>query len=49
MDEGAEDSPLRLTTPPSAYELVSEVETDVKDSGAQSGSISDSWLVMLVN
>ena len=36
-----------LITPPSAYEPVLEVETDFADSGAQSGSVSSTWLVIL--
>ena len=39
--------PIRVTPPSSACEPVLEVETDVADSGAQSGSVSDSWLVKL--
>ena len=38
---------LRLITPSRACEPVLEVETDLEDSGAQSGSISSSWLVIL--
>ena len=38
---------LRLITPPRACEPVLEVETDLDDSGAQSGSVSSSWLVIL--
>ena len=38
---------LRVTIPSSACEQVLELETDLADSGAQSGSISNSWLVIL--
>ena len=38
---------LRLITPPRACEPVIEVETDLADSGAQSGSVSSYWLVIL--
>ena len=38
---------LRLVTPSRACEPVLEVETDLADSGAQSGSVSNSWLVIL--
>ena len=38
---------IRVTTPPCACEQVVEVETDLADSGAQSGSVSNSWLVIL--
>ena len=38
----AECGPLGVTTP-----SVPQVETDVADSGAQSGSVSESWPVML--
>ena len=38
---------LRISTPSCACEPVPEVETDMADSGAQSGSVSDSALVML--
>ena len=38
---------LRLITQPRACEPVIEVETDLADSGAQSGSVSSSWLVIL--
>ena len=38
---------LRLITPSCACELVLEVETDLADSVAQSGSVSSSWLVIL--
>ena len=43
----AEGGPLGVITPSCACESVPEVETDVADSGAQLGSVSDSWLVML--
>ena len=35
-----EGGPLRVTTPSLACEPVPEVETDVADSGAQSGLVS---------
>ena len=38
---------LRLITPQRACEPVLEVETDLADSGVQSGSVSSSWLVIL--
>ena len=38
---------LRLITPPRACEPVLEVETDLADSGTQSGSVGSSWLVIL--
>ena len=38
---------IRLITPPRACEPVLEVETGLADSGAQSGSVSSSWLVIL--
>ena len=37
----------RLITPPRACEPVLEVEKDLADPGAQSGSVSSSWLVIL--
>ena len=43
----AEGSRFRVTTPSFTCEPVPEVETDVADSGAQLGSVSNSWLVML--
>ena len=48
-EEGAEGSLFRVTTPPSACLANPEAETDVADSGKQSGPVSDcvSWLVML--
>ena len=41
---------LRVTIPRHAhtFEPVLEVETDLADSGAQSGSVSNSWLVALL-
>ena len=36
---------LRVTTPP--RKPVLEVETDLADSAAHSGSVSESWLVIL--
>ena len=38
---------LRVTTLSRECEQVLEVETDLADSGAQSGSVSNSWLVIL--
>ena len=38
---------LRVTTMSRACEPVLEVETDLADSGAQLGSVSNSWLVIL--
>ena len=38
---------LRFNTPSRACEPVLEVETDLADSVAQSGSVSSSWLVIL--
>ena len=38
---------MRVTTTSRACEPVLEVETDLADSGAQSGSVSNSWLVIL--
>ena len=46
-EEIVEGFSLRLITPPRACEPVLEVETDLVDSGAQSGSVSSSWLVIL--
>ena len=47
-EEIVEGVSLRLITPPHACsEHVLEVETDLADSGAQSGSVSSSWLVIL--
>ena len=46
-EEIVEGFSLRLITLPRACEPVLEVETDLADSGAQSGSVSSSWLVIL--
>ena len=46
-EEIVEGFSLRLITPPRAREPILEVETDLADSGAQSGSVSSSWLVIL--
>ena len=46
-EEIVEGFSLRLITPPRACEPVLEVETDLADSGAQSGSVSSSWLLIL--
>ena len=46
-EELVEGFPLIVTSPLPAYEPVLEVETDLADSGAQSGSVSNSWLVIL--
>ena len=46
-EEIVEGFSLRLITPPRACEPVLEVETDLADSGAQSGSVRSSWLVIL--
>ena len=46
-EEIVEGFSLRLITPPRACEPVLKVETDLDDSGAQSGSVSSSWLVIL--
>ena len=46
-EEIVEGVSLRVTTPSCACEQVLEVETDLADSGAQSGSVSNSWLVIL--
>ena len=40
---------LRVTTPPRACEPVLEVETDLADSGAHSGPVGNSWLVIFAN
>ena len=45
-EEIVEGFSLRLITLPRACEPVLVVETDLADSGAQSGSISSSWLVI---
>ena len=39
--------PFRVSAPSMAYESVPEVATDVAYSGAQPGSVSETWLVML--
>ena len=46
-EEIVEGFSLRLITPPRACEPVLEVENFLADSGAQSGSVSSSWLVIL--
>ena len=46
-EEIVEGVSLRVTTPSCVCEQVLEVETDLADSGAQSGSVSNSWLVNL--
>ena len=46
-EEIVEGFSLRVTTPSRACEPVLEVETDLADSGAESGSVSNSWLVIL--
>ena len=46
-EEIVEGFSLRVTRPSRACEPVLEVETDLADSGAQSGSVSNSWLVIL--
>ena len=43
-EEIAECEP-RVTTPSREYEPVQEVAKDVADSEAQSGSLSDSWML----
>ena len=47
MKEIVEGLSLRLITPSHVCEPVLEVETDLADSVAQSGSVSSSWLVIL--
>ena len=47
-EEIVEGFSLRLITPPRACEPVLEVETDLADSGAQSGSVSSSCLVIFL-
>ena len=42
-----EEFSLILNTPSRACELVLDVETNLTDSIAQSGSVSSSWLVIL--
>ena len=46
-EEIVEGFSLRLITLSRACEPVLEVETDLADSVAQSGSVSSSWLVIL--
>ena len=46
-EEIVEEFSLRLITPLRACEPILEVETDLADSVAQSGSVSSSWLVIL--
>ena len=46
-EEIVEGFSLRLITLSRACEPVLEVETDLADSGAQSGSVSNSWQVIL--
>ena len=46
-EEIVEGFSLRLITPSRACEVVLEVETDLADSVALSGSVSSSWLVIL--
>ena len=46
-EEIVEGFSLRVTTPSCACEPVLEVETDLADSGAQSESVSNSWMVIL--
>ena len=46
-EEIVEGFSRRLITPSRACEPVLEVETDLADSVAQSGSVSSSWLVIL--
>ena len=48
-EEIVEGFSLRLITPPRACQPVLEVETDLADSGAQSGSASSSCLVIFAN
>ena len=48
-EEIVEGLSLRVTTRHAhTFEPVLEVETDLADSGAQSGSVSNSWLVVLL-
>ena len=47
-EEIVEGFSLRVTTPSGACEPVLEVETNLADSGSQSGSFSNSWLVILL-
>ena len=46
-EEIVEGFSLGVTTQPCACEPFLEVETDFADSGAQSGSASNSWLGIL--
>ena len=46
-EEIVEGFPLTVTTPSRACEPVLEVETDLADIAAQSGSVSNSWLAIL--
>ena len=46
-EEIVEGFSLRLITSPRACEPVLEAETDLAESGVQSGSVSSSWLVIL--
>ena len=46
-EEIVEGFSLRLITPSRACESVLEVETDLADSVAPSGSVSSSWLMIL--
>ena len=46
-EEIVEGVSLRVTTQSRACEQVLEMETVLADSGAQSGSVSNSWLVIL--
>ena len=46
-EEIVEGFSLRVTTPSRACVPVLEVETDLADSGAPSGSVGNSWLVIL--
>ena len=47
IEEIVEGFSLRVTILSRACEPVLEVETDLAGSGAQSGSVSGSWLVIL--
>ena len=46
-EELVEGFSLRVTTPSRACEPVLEVEIDLADLGVQSGSVRNSWLVIL--
>ena len=46
-EEIVEGLSLRVTTPSCACEKVLEVKTDLACSGAQSGSVNNSWLAIL--